>query len=131
MTPPARTRWHAETGDEAGVRLGLRANLSQFMLLAVVNFFVGGMDGRAVLDVRQDAEYRAGHVPGAAHIELGDLRGRAQDVPREAVVMCGHGERAMTAASMLQRAGHHGLSVLAGGAQEWATVTGRPLQEGT
>ena len=88
------------------------------------------MDGRAVLDVRQDAEYRAGHVPGAAHIELGDLRGRAQDVPREAVVMCGHGERAMTAASMLQRAGHTGLSVLAGGALDWAAATGRPLQDG-
>ena len=88
------------------------------------------MDGRAVLDVRQDAEYRAGHVPGAAHIELGDLPGRAQDVPREAVVMCGHGERAMTAASMLQRAGHTGLSVLAGGALDWAAATGRPLQDG-
>jgi rhodanese-related sulfurtransferase/glyoxylase-like metal-dependent hydrolase (beta-lactamase superfamily II) len=90
----------------------------------------GGMDGRAVLDVRQDAEYVSGHVPGAAHIELGDLPGRAQDAPREAVVMCGHGERAMTAASMLQRAGHHGLTVLAGGAEDWAQATGRPLQEG-
>ena len=92
---------------------------------------VGSMDGRAVLDVRQDAEYVAGHVPGAVHMELGGLPGQAQDAPGEAVVMCGHGERAMTAASLLQRAGHHGLSVLAGGAQDWATVTGRPLQEGT
>jgi rhodanese-related sulfurtransferase/glyoxylase-like metal-dependent hydrolase (beta-lactamase superfamily II) len=90
----------------------------------------GGMDGRPVLDVRQDAEYAAGHVPGAAHIELGDLPARAQDAPGEAVVMCGHGERAMTAASMLQRAGHTGLAVLAGGAQDWATATGRPLREG-
>jgi rhodanese-related sulfurtransferase len=91
----------------------------------------GSMDGRAVLDVRQNAEFVTGHLPGAAHIELGDLPGRAQDAPGEAVVMCGHGERAMTAASMLQRAGHHGVSVLAGGAQDWATVTGQPLQEGT
>jgi rhodanese-related sulfurtransferase len=90
-----------------------------------------GMDGRAVLDVRQDAEYMSGHVPGAAHIELGDLPGRAQDAPGEAVVMCGHGERAMTAASLLQRAGHDGLAVLAGGTQDWATATGRALQEGT
>ena len=89
------------------------------------------LDGRAVLDVRQDDEFATGHLPGAAHIELGDLPGRAQDAPGEAVVMCGHGERAMTAASMLQRAGHHGLSVLAGGAQDWATATGQPLQEGT
>ena len=91
----------------------------------------GSMDGRAVLDVRQNAEFVTGHLPGAAHIELGDLPGRAQDAPGEAVVMCGHGERAMTAASMLQRAGHHGVSVLAGGAQGWAAATGRPLQEST
>jgi rhodanese-related sulfurtransferase len=44
--------------------------------------------------------------------------------------MCGHGERAMTAASLLQRAGHRGLAVLAGGATDWAAATRRPLQEG-
>ena len=37
----------------------------------------------------------------------------------------------MTAASLLQTAGRHGLAVLVGGAQDWAAVTGRPLQEGT
>jgi rhodanese-related sulfurtransferase len=84
-----------------------------------------------VLDVRQDAEYVTGHVPGAVHIELGDLPGREQQAPGHAVVMCGHGERAMTAASLLQAAGSHGLAVLAGGVQDWAAVTGRALQEGT
>jgi hydroxyacylglutathione hydrolase len=88
------------------------------------------MDGRAVLDVRQTAEYAAGHVPGAVHIELGSLPGRVQAVPAGAVVMCGHGERAMTAASLLQRAGQSGLAVLAGGAGDWAAATGQPLQEG-
>jgi glyoxylase-like metal-dependent hydrolase (beta-lactamase superfamily II)/rhodanese-related sulfurtransferase len=90
----------------------------------------GQMDGRAVLDVRQAAEYAAGHVPGAVHVELGDLPARAQDAPAGAVVMCGHGERAMTAASLLQRAGRHGLAVLTGGAGDWADATGQPLQEG-
>jgi rhodanese-related sulfurtransferase/glyoxylase-like metal-dependent hydrolase (beta-lactamase superfamily II) len=88
------------------------------------------LDGRAVLDVRQVAEYASGHIPGAVHAELGDLPGRAPDTPEGAVVMCGHGERAMTAASLLARAGHTGLAVLAGGAQDWAAATGRPLQEG-
>jgi rhodanese-related sulfurtransferase/glyoxylase-like metal-dependent hydrolase (beta-lactamase superfamily II) len=90
----------------------------------------GRMGGRAVLDVRQAAEYKAGHVPGAVHVELGDLPARAQDTPAGAVVICGHGERAMTAASLLQRAGHRGLAVLAGGAPDWAAATGRPLKEG-
>jgi rhodanese-related sulfurtransferase len=44
--------------------------------------------------------------------------------------MCGHGERAMTAASLLQRAGHRGLAVLSGGAPDWAASAGQPLQEG-
>jgi hydroxyacylglutathione hydrolase len=86
--------------------------------------------GRAILDVRQAGEYQSGHVPGAVHIELGDLPARLQAAPAAAVVMCGHGERAMTAASLLQRAGHHGLAVLAGGPGDWAAATGRPLEEG-
>jgi rhodanese-related sulfurtransferase/glyoxylase-like metal-dependent hydrolase (beta-lactamase superfamily II) len=85
---------------------------------------------RPVLDVRQDSEYASGHIPGAIHIELGDLTARIQDAPAEAVVMCGHGERAMTAASLLQRAGRRGLAVLAGGAPDWAAAAGQPLEEG-
>jgi hydroxyacylglutathione hydrolase len=88
------------------------------------------MDGRAVLDVRQDAEYAAGHVPGAVHVELGDVPGRIHAAPAGAVVMCGHGERAMTAASLLQRAGTSGLAVLDGGVGDWAAATGHPLREG-
>lgn len=88
------------------------------------------MDDRPVLDVRQATEYAAGHVPGAVHVELGDLPARPQDTPAGAVVMCGHGERAMTAASLLQRSGQHGLAVLAGGAGDWAAATGRSLHEG-
>ncbi|WP_455358298.1 MBL fold metallo-hydrolase [Streptomyces sp. SYSU K21746] len=85
---------------------------------------------RPVLDVRQHSERIAGHIPGAAGIELGQLAARTDDVPSGAVVHCGHGERAMTAASLLQRAGHHGLAVLDGGPADWADATGRPLQEG-
>ncbi|HEX5303301.1 MAG TPA: MBL fold metallo-hydrolase [Streptosporangiaceae bacterium] len=90
----------------------------------------GGIGSRPVLDVRQAAEYASGHIPGAVHLELGELPARIRDAPSGAVVMCGHGERAMTAASLLQRAGHDGLAVLAGGAPDWAAATGSPLQEG-
>jgi rhodanese-related sulfurtransferase len=90
----------------------------------------GRIGSRPVLDVRQAGEYAAGHIPGALHVELGDLPARIQDAPAGAVVMCGHGERAMTAASLLQRCGHRGLAVLAGGAQDWAAATGEPLREG-
>jgi hydroxyacylglutathione hydrolase len=83
--------------------------------------------GATVLDVRQDSEFHSGHVPGATHIELGDLTGRADDVASPVVVMCGHGERAMTAASVLERAGHAAAGVLDGGPQDWTDATGKAL----
>ncbi|MFE5582316.1 rhodanese-like domain-containing protein [Kitasatospora sp. NPDC056531] len=86
---------------------------------------------RPYLDVRQESEFAAGHVPGAAHIELGSLTGLAADAPQGALVACGHGERAMTAASILERAGHTGLAVLRGGFAEYAAARGVRLVEGT
>jgi glyoxylase-like metal-dependent hydrolase (beta-lactamase superfamily II)/rhodanese-related sulfurtransferase len=84
--------------------------------------------GGTLLDVRQRAEFAAGHLPGARHVELGALAS-AEDLPAGPVaVMCGHGERAMTAASLLQRAGHRDLTVLVGGPGDWSRVTGRPLE---
>jgi rhodanese-related sulfurtransferase len=84
-----------------------------------------------LLDVRQDGEFRAGHVPGARHVELGALAARAVQLPdRPTVVMCGHGERAMSAASLLARAGRAQVSVLTGGPQDWSSATVRPLVTG-
>ncbi|MDQ3294754.1 MAG: rhodanese-like domain-containing protein, partial [Actinomycetota bacterium] len=82
-----------------------------------------------VLDVRQASEWAAGHVPDAVHIELGDLA--EAPVPAGPVtVMCGHGERAMTGASLLEIAGHRDLAVLAGRPQDWRDATGVDLQTG-
>lgn len=83
-----------------------------------------------VLDVRQDTEYAAGHLPDSVHIELGRLSRAIDAVPdRPVTVMCGHGERAMTAASLLERSGRRNLAVLVGGAEDWANATGQPLRD--
>ncbi|TDD16360.1 MBL fold metallo-hydrolase [Kribbella turkmenica] len=85
----------------------------------------------AVLDVRQESEFEGGHLPDAQHIELGSLPDRLAEIPRgPLVVMCGHGERAMTAASLLQRAGRRDLAVLSGGAADWSAATARALEAG-
>jgi hydroxyacylglutathione hydrolase len=79
---------------------------------------VGGGEagGRRVLDVRQRSEFQAGHAVGAVHVELGDLAAATDALAgRPLLAHCGHGERAMTAASVLQRAGHPDVAVLAGG----------------
>ena len=82
---------------------------------------------RAILDIRQESEYKAGHVPGAIHIELGHLAEVADQVPLgDVLVHCGHGERAMTAASILARAGQHNVTVFAGALQELVSLTAEP-----
>ena len=91
----------------------------------------GRLGDQSVLDIREPAEYTAGHLPHARNLRLGDLPGRAEDVPDQpTVVMCGHGERAMGAASLLARAGHTDLVVLDGGPEGWASATGQDLETG-
>jgi glyoxylase-like metal-dependent hydrolase (beta-lactamase superfamily II)/rhodanese-related sulfurtransferase len=58
-----------------------------------------------ILDVRQSSEWEKGHVQAAIHIELGALSHGSQVAPGT-VIHCGHGPRAMTAASLLARAGN-------------------------
>jgi hydroxyacylglutathione hydrolase len=90
------------------------------------------LSGVTVLDVRQDGEFASGHLPGARHVELGALTSGSPELPTgPIVVMCGHGERAMSAASLLARAGRADVAVLAGGLGDWARDTEHPLQVGT
>jgi rhodanese-related sulfurtransferase len=89
----------------------------------------GEVDPAGVIDVRQASEYASGHLPGARNIELGALASQAASVQgRPVVAMCGHGERAVTAASVLEQAGHHGVAVLAGGPPDWSAATGLALE---
>jgi glyoxylase-like metal-dependent hydrolase (beta-lactamase superfamily II)/rhodanese-related sulfurtransferase len=86
--------------------------------------------GPGVLDVRQDREHAEGHVPGVTHVELGRLPDVARRLDHIEAVMCGHGERAASAASILERAGRPGLAVVVGGPGDWAAVTHEPLATG-
>lgn len=83
---------------------------------------------RQVIDVRQGGEFDTGHIPGAVHLELGSMVERLASLPSGPLaVMCGHGERALTAASLLEREGRLEVTVVVGGPDEWADGSGRPL----
>lgn len=76
-----------------------------------------------VVDVRQAAEFEAGRLPSAINVELGALD--ADAVPAGTVaIMCGHGERAMTAASVLAAHNRRDVTVLIGGPEDWARAHG-------
>lgn len=68
------------------------------------------LDGAVALDVREPGEYAAGHIAGALHIALGRLEGELHRLPRDRPILtyCGHGERAATAISLLERGGFAG-----------------------
>lgn len=73
-----------------------------------------------IFDVRQQNEYEAGHVKDAMHVELGALTLMPAEELLPAVVHCGHGQRAMTGASLLARAGVETLAVTTAGPEEIA-----------
>jgi rhodanese-related sulfurtransferase len=64
--------------------------------------------GATLLDVRTEAEWSAGHLPGAVLIPVGELGARIAEVPRDrpVVVYCQSGGRSAQAAEMLASAGY-------------------------
>jgi hydroxyacylglutathione hydrolase len=74
-----------------------------------------------ILDVRQPAEWHAGHIPGAQHISGGELPGMLDEVPRDkpVAVYCGSGYRSSVAASLLRRSGHRYVYNVIGGFTAW------------
>jgi hydroxyacylglutathione hydrolase len=117
-------------GELAGGMAAWRAaGLPEARLPVVEAARLGDRPG-TVLDVRQADEVADGHLPGAVTVELGALA--ADPLPAQlpegpVTVMCGHGQRATTAASLLQRAGRTDLRVALGGVEDWRRATGRPL----
>lgn len=73
---------------------------------------------RTIVDVRQLSEWQTDHVTGAIHVELGDIAAQATSLEGDILLHCGHGQRAMTAASLLEQAGGEALAVTTGGPRE-------------
>lgn len=63
--------------------------------------------GALLLDVRDPHEFEAGHLPGAIHIPLTELRARVGELPadREVWVYCAAGQRAYFAQRLLLQRG--------------------------
>lgn len=87
--------------------------------------------GATILDVRGQAEWEAGHIPGAVHIPLGYLSDRIAELPSDApvVVHCQGGSRSAIAASVLQRAGVAEVHDLHDGFRGWRSA-GLPTKNG-
>lgn len=75
----------------------------------------------SVLDVRQPAEWAAGHIEGARFITGAELPKRIAEVPRDIAVatVCGSGYRSSVAASLLASQGHRQVVNVLGGMSAW------------
>jgi rhodanese-related sulfurtransferase len=87
-------------------------------------------DSAHLLDVREDWEYRRGHVPGAIHVPLGQLPQRLESLPRDRrlIVICQTGRRSLGATDLLLAKGFAEVASVSGGTGAWAR-SGRRLEE--
>ena len=80
-------------------------------------------DDALVLDVREDKEFAAGHIPKARHIPLGQLAGRIKELDKfkgkPVLVTCRSGQRSVSACRMLKKAGFETVYNQAGGIIAW------------
>ncbi|HXD49018.1 MAG TPA: MBL fold metallo-hydrolase [Gemmatimonadaceae bacterium] len=113
-----RTAWAASNGP-----LG-RVEQIDMTSLAASNH-------RTIVDVRNDAEWSAGHVPAAQHLFLGDIAARADELSLDQPIAlhCGGGTRSAIAASFLLARGFNKVVNATGGYGAW-TAAGLPVIRG-
>jgi hydroxyacylglutathione hydrolase len=89
--------------------------------------------GLQILDVREQAERDAGHLPGSLFEPWHDIHDLPSGLDRErpVAVLCASGERAAVASSLLQRHGaRHVIHVIEGGVPKWERL-GHPVDRVT
>lgn len=77
-----------------------------------------------LLDVRSIDEFKAGHLPNAQHIYVGELAERIDEVDaaRPVTTFCGSGQRAIVAAALLKKHGVDRVEVCLGSMQACQAV---------
>lgn len=91
--------------------------------------------GGALLDVREDNEWAAGHAPGAVHIPMNEVPQRLDELPEadQLYVVCRSGGRSAQVAAYLNANGWDAVNVV-GGMGGWSAggrsmVSDRPDSE--
>jgi rhodanese-related sulfurtransferase len=83
-----------------------------------------------LIDVREDREWDAGHLPRAIHLGKGVIERDAErlipDTNAETVLYCGGGYRSALAADSLQRMGYRKVWSMDGGFRAWQEA-GKPV----
>ena len=85
-----------------------------------------------LVDVREQSEYAAGHLPGAVHLGKGvierDIEKTIPDPATPLVLYCGGGFRSALAADNMQKMGYTNVISMDGGWRGW-TQQGYPVEK--
>jgi rhodanese-related sulfurtransferase len=113
LVSDAKTRIKELTVDDVKVRLDQAAKFT-------------------LVDVREDHEWAAGHLPQAVHLGKGilerDAETRLPDLHADIVLYCGGGFRSALAADALQKMGYTNVWSMDGGFRGWKDA-GNPIQD--
>jgi hydroxyacylglutathione hydrolase len=112
------TSWRAERRDVAHVRRW------------TVNELAGAAAEVQILDVREQSEWREGHIPGSLHRPYHDLHSLPDEIDpaRQIAAICASGQRSATAASLLTAHGARDvIHVVDGGVPLWGRL-GNPIE---
>ncbi|MFT4174449.1 MAG: rhodanese-like domain-containing protein [Rhodocyclaceae bacterium] len=107
------------------IRGGSRFGVAPTQAVTLIN-----RNDAVIVDVREQKEFEAGHLPNARHIPAGELAERTGELARfknrPIVVVCQSGTRANGAVSTLRKAGYEQAFTLDGGVAAWLQA-GFPL----
>jgi rhodanese-related sulfurtransferase len=85
---------------------------------------VQAKDSFALIDVREDNEWAAGHLPGALHLGRGiierDIEQHFPDFETAIILYCGGGYRSALTAESLQKMGYANVLSMDGGFTGWS-----------
>jgi len=90
-------------------------------------------DKFVLVDVREDREFEADHIPGSVHLGKGvierDIEAKYPALDTPLVLYCGGGFRSALAADNLQKMGYTNVISMDGGIREWREKS-YPLEKG-
>lgn len=100
--------------------------------VSIDEFIKRQAEGVQIVDVRTDQEWSEGHVPGAVHVPINELRAdhpglAGIDKGKPVYFVCAVGGRSSKATDQMSRAGWHAVNVQ-GGTQAWI-AKGQPVEK--
>ena len=107
-----------------------RARIVECSVADVIAMQANG-DEFTLVDVREESEFAAAHLPGAVHLGKGiierDIETAVPDMDAKLVLYCGGGYRSALAADNLQKMGYSNVISMDGGFRGWKEA-GHPLE---